>query len=233
MIECPLVACVSACARTLMCTVLRHLSALVMQSVMLSHPAQRPPQALAKPPVDLSAADLQPLPSDAANLASGVPIITPAKLPAAGAWSRPLSAGTSTPAAAPDVMDAAMASAPAAPAVSATAGGVVTGVPVGCAEGVPDADAPTIALDLGEGMAVGVRSRSTSLDLGGLFAAAGTTAAASSSGTREAGAAAQANPGAASAAGLGSDAELADFEESLRVSAVEDRETDVFYPKII
>jgi hypothetical protein len=100
---------------------------------------------------------------------------------------------------------------------------------VGCAEGVPDADAPTIALDLGEGMAVGIRSRSNSLDLSGLFAS---TAAASSSGTRDAGASAPAEPGAAAAAGLRSDAELADLEESLRVSAVEDRETAVFYPKI-
>lgn len=198
-----------------------------MQSVMMSHPVQRPPQALAKPPVDLSTADLQLLPSDAANLASGVPIMTPAKLPAAGAWARPLSAGTSTPAAAADVMDSGMASAPAPPA---TAGGVVTGVPVGCAEGVPDADAPTIAMDLGEGVVVGIKSRSNSLDLGALYA--GSTAAASSSGTRDAGASAQADPDAAAAAGRGSDAELADLEESLRVSAVEDRGTTVFYPKI-
>lgn len=66
-----------------------------MQSVMLSHPQQRPLQTQAQPPVDLHCADLQPLPSDAANLASGVPIIPAAKLPAAagGAWARPLSAG--------------------------------------------------------------------------------------------------------------------------------------------
>lgn len=87
----------------------KHLAACVLwccaQSVMLSHPAQRPPQALAQPPVDLAAAELQPLPSDEANLASGVPIASPAKLPAAaaGAWARPLSAaaaaagGSSTP----------------------------------------------------------------------------------------------------------------------------------------
>lgn len=62
---------------------------------MLSHPAQRPPQELAKPPVDLALADLQQLPSDAANLASGVPIMSAAQLPpaAGGAWARPLSAG--------------------------------------------------------------------------------------------------------------------------------------------
>lgn len=66
-----------------------------LQSVMLSHPQQRPPQTQAQPPVDLQSADLQPLPSDAANLASGVPIIPAAKLPVAagGAWARPLSAG--------------------------------------------------------------------------------------------------------------------------------------------
>jgi hypothetical protein len=98
---------------------------------------------------------------------------------------------------------------------------------VGCAEGVPDADAPTIAMDLGEGVVVGIKSRSNSLDLSALFPSS--TAAASSSGTRDAGAA-QTDAGAAAA--RGSDAELADLEESLRVSAVEDRDAAVFYPKI-
>lgn len=71
------------------------------QSVMLSHPAQRPPQEFAQPPVDLAAAELQPLPSDEANVMSGVPFVSPAA--AAGAWARPLSAaaaaagGSSTP----------------------------------------------------------------------------------------------------------------------------------------
>lgn len=91
--------------------------------MILSHPMQRPPQTHAKPPVDLATTDLQPLPSDAANLQSGVPIIPAAKLPAApgGAWARPLSAGAA-PADATAATAAAAAAAAAGDAGSSTPG---------------------------------------------------------------------------------------------------------------
>ena len=133
--------------------------------MMLSHPQQRPLQAQAKPPVDLATADLQALPSDAANLQSGVPIMSATQLPAAagGAWARPLSAqgpAGSTAAAAAGVAAAGGAGGAAAmnwlelENTRVAAGGagassgvdaaqawgvggsrVVTGVPVGCVTG--------------------------------------------------------------------------------------------------
>ncbi|KAF8071274.1 hypothetical protein HT031_001357 [Scenedesmus sp. PABB004] len=62
---------------------------LSCMGMLLAHPLQRRPQAETPPPLDIAAAPLMPLPSDAANAASGVPIV--AKLPAApGAWAKPL-----------------------------------------------------------------------------------------------------------------------------------------------
>lgn len=195
---------------------------LSCMAVMLSHPAQRPPQALAQPPVDLAAAELQPLPSDEANAASGVQIVSPAKLSAAaaGAWARPLSAaaaagGSSTPskdtAAVPSWLQtgAAAEDAPsgweqsqassssaweqpraggdAQPSTSTP--GVVTGVPLSCVQGVPDADDPTVGMNMEQNVALGLDARRNSAN----FAALAPTTA----------------------------AELADLAESLRVSAVE------------
>lgn len=200
------------------------------QTMMLSHPAQRPPQALAQPPTDLAAADLQPLPSDAANLSSGVPIMSPGQLPpvAAGAWSRPLSAapvgaraagdGSATPAAPSaswlelnNVVDSSRQ--PVMGAVGAAAAAAVApvvGLPAGCVQGVPD-DAAGSAWALGEGVAVGID--------------AGTVPGSSSAVALQ-----QVTPGVTAAADEG----LEGLAESLQVSAIEES-SDVAsaYPKII
>lgn len=213
---------------------------------MLSHPALRPPQVLAKPPVDLAAADLQPLPSDAANLASGVPIVSPAKLPAAaaGAWAKPLGAPAAAagPSTSPEPMDFEMYAAGAydQPALEASNSwqqpyeSVVEGVPVGCVEGVPDAGAPTIGMNLEQGVVVGFdasRTRSSSLEQTD-YAAAAAFSTGHDSGDQQ-------GPARQEAAGVvplprmsTSDAELADLAESLQVSAVEQKDMSAYYPKI-
>jgi hypothetical protein len=188
--------------------------------MLLSHPQQRQPQAAVQRPMDLATAALQPLPSDAANAASGVPIVTTAPAAAGGAWAKPLSAAALAAPAAGDAASAAAAAAAsdpwldldtAAPAAAAAAaastdaappitshqlsdeifpwgllnspqpdaapvaagaggaaagtsssgcGGVVVGLPAACVTGVPDEQDPAAALDLDEGIVLGVEAGS-------------------------------------------------------------------------
>jgi hypothetical protein len=75
------------------CVTLVLLLLLLLQAMLLAPPKQRKPQVETQPPLDIAAAPIMQLPSDLANLASGVPIMPASKLPApapASAWSKPL-----------------------------------------------------------------------------------------------------------------------------------------------
>ncbi|WIA12254.1 hypothetical protein OEZ85_012319 [Tetradesmus obliquus] len=106
----------------------RIMKLLSCMALLLAHPQQRQPQADTQPPLDISAAPVMQLPSDLANLASGLPIMTASRLPApaaASAWAKPLVVSDDT--VTDTVSDAAAVSAWGSPATAAAGGGSTGG----------------------------------------------------------------------------------------------------------